>query len=68
MVVDVRGTGTTQATAEAGIHRVLIRYQGDLDEVVILVADDLGVLFMKFRVATRTCSELDREIRAKQTG
>ncbi len=24
-------------------------------------------LFMKFRIATRTCSELDREILAKQT-
>lgn len=43
VVVDVRSTGTTLATAEAGVHRALIRYQGDLDEVVVLVSDDLSV-------------------------
>lgn len=43
VVVDVRGTSTTPATAETGVHRALIRYQGDLDEVVVLVTDDLSV-------------------------
>lgn len=36
----------------------------DLATVVEAVRD---ALFLKFRIATRTCSELDREIRSKQT-
>lgn len=43
VVVDVRGTGTTRATGEDALRRALIKYQADLDEVVIIVTDDLSV-------------------------
>lgn len=43
---------------------------GLIEEVEALLSTlDLprDALFLKFRIATRTCSELDREILAKQT-
>lgn len=43
VMVDVRGTGTTPATAESAVRAALIRYQRDLDEVIIVVSDDLSV-------------------------
>ncbi len=43
VVVDIRGTGATLTTAEAGIHHALIRYQRDLEDLVVLVTDDLSV-------------------------
>lgn len=43
VMVDVRGTGTTPATVEVAVRTALIRYQRDLDEVVIVVSDDLSV-------------------------
>lgn len=43
VVVDLRGTGTTRATAEDALRRALIRYQQDLNEVTIVVADELSV-------------------------
>lgn len=43
VVVDVRDTGTTRTTAEDALRRALVKYQDDLDEVVIVVTDDLSV-------------------------
>lgn len=43
VVVDVRNTGTTRATAEDAVRRALVKYQADLDEVIIIVANDLSV-------------------------
>ena len=43
VVVDVRGTDATRATAETALHRALIKYKEDLDEVAVLVTDNLSV-------------------------
>lgn len=43
VMVDVRGTGANAATAEAALRTALIRYQRELDEVVIVVSDGLSV-------------------------
>lgn len=43
VMVDVRGTATTAVTAQAALRSALIRYQADLDEVIIVVSDDLSV-------------------------
>ena len=43
VVVDVRGTGTTRELAEDALRRALIKYQDDLDEVIVIVTDELSV-------------------------
>lgn len=43
VVIDLRGTGSTRTSAEAGLVAALRRYGEHLDEVVLIVSDDLGV-------------------------
>lgn len=43
VVVDLRGTGTTRAAAEAGLAAALDMYGEQLDEVAIIVTDNLAV-------------------------
>lgn len=43
VVVDLRGTGTTRETAEAGLSTALDMYGEQLDEVVIIVTTHLAI-------------------------
>lgn len=43
VMVDVRGTGTDAAAAEAALRTALIRYQRELDEAIIVVSEDVSV-------------------------
>lgn len=43
VVIDLRGTGSTPTSAEAGLVAALRRYGEHLDEIVLIVSDDLGV-------------------------
>lgn len=49
-------------------QQVAIDLSAMTDESLATIVEAVrDALFLKFRIATRTCSELDREIRAKQT-
>lgn len=49
-------------------QQVAIDLAANSEESLISIVETVrDALFKQFRIATRTCSELDREIRAKQT-